>query len=303
MFDKIIGQDNAKSLLKLSIDAAVARDTSVGHILLSGPAGTGKTTFAKEIANTLQKKCIIAFAPNIRNSDELLSVILNLNEGEVLFIDEIHALHVKAAETLYTAMEEFKVHMIVSNQAITVPTVPFTLVGATTLPGLIPKPLLSRFRLVVPLADYSETELKQIVAQTVNGLNFAITDEATQDVARRSRGSVRLIKNFVNSIIDYTVTTHTELVTIKETDTAFRMLGISQNGLTPGELKLLKVLAAEYADKAVGVETLAGIMNEDLDSFKSMYEPYLLRQGYLSKTSGGRILTERGAHVIDTEDK
>lgn len=305
MFDKIIGQKTVKSILQTAIEASRVRKLSLGHVLLSGPAGVGKTTLADEVAKEIGSTCKVLFAPGLKKKDDLVAAVLNLEANDVLFIDEIHALPLKMAEVLYTAMEEFKMHVCIDTKTITVDTVPFTLIGATTAPGLVPKPLLSRFRINARLELYAVEDLALIAEQMAKKQNFNIASEAAMDIAKRSRGTARLVRNFVDRSIDATVSRNDKnalpFITINDTTAAFTMLGINADGLNGFEVDLLRKLSDQYNNKPVGVETLAMLMNEDLDSFKQNYEPYLIQKGYIAKTNEGRVLTQRGAEVVAME--
>ena len=301
MFDKIVGQKTVKAILKTSIEAARNRKTSLGHILLSGPAGVGKTTIAEEVASELKSNCKSVFAPGLKKKEDLTSAVLNLETNNVLFIDEIHAMPLKMAELLYKAMEEFKMQVCVNNYTVMVPTVPFTLIGATTAPGLVPKPLLSRFRINARLDLYSIEDLALIAEQMADKQSFKMSKEAAVEIAKRSRGVARLVRNFVDRSIDVTVSKGDTMVTCVDTDAAFDLLGINSEGLNIFEMDLLKKLSEQYAGQAVGVETLAMLMNEDVDSFKQNYEPYLIQKGYIAKTNEGRRLTQRGAEIVKVE--
>jgi Holliday junction DNA helicase RuvB len=220
-----------------------------------------------------------------------------------LFIDEIHALSSNLAEVLYTAMEEFKMHICIDHKTVTVPTVPFTLIGATTAPGLVPKPLLSRFRITARLELYSVEDLALIAEQMAGKQHFRIAAEAAVDIAKRSRGTARLVRNFIDRSIDVTVNRNNQFISVTDTTEAFKMLSINDEGLNAFEVDLLRKLSEQYADKPVGVETLAMLMDEDIESFKQNYEPYLLQKGYIARTSEGRMLTPRGADVINKEEE
>ena len=301
MFEKIVGQKTSKAIFKTAIDASRTRQTVLGHILLSGPAGVGKTTLAENVAEELGSKCKTLFAPGLKTKDDLTSAVLNLNPKDVLFIDEIHALPQKMAEVLYMPMEVFKIQLCIDTKTLIVDTVPFTLIGATTAPGLVPKPLLSRFKITTRLELYSPEELAEIAGQMADKQNFKVSAEAAMEIARRARGTARLVRNFIDRSIDIAVSRGNSQITGPDAVAAFEMLGIDSNGLNSFERSLLQKLAEQYPGKSVGVETLAALMDEDVESFKRNYEPYLIRQGYLAKTNDGRIITQRGIELAKEE--
>ncbi len=292
-----IGQKTAKEMLEVYIQAALKRNESLDHVLLYGPPGLGKTTLAQIIANELGTNLKVISGPSIERSGDLAAVLSTLNEGDVLFIDEIHRLPRYVEEVLYSAMEDYVLDIMVgkdsSAKSIRVDLPPFTLVGATTRFGDLSAPLRDRFGVVLRLEYYKLEELKSIIARTATVYNSHIDASALEELASRSRGTPRIANRLFRRVRDFADVKNEGRITLEICTEALVKLGIDKNGLDYTDYRYLKAIIQTFKGGPVGVESIAATISEEVSTIEDVYEPYLLQEGYIKRSSRGRIATEK----------
>ena len=290
-FDDYLGQKELKEKLSIYTQAAKMRNEALDHLLLFGPPGLGKTTLATIMAQVMNVNIKLCTGPMIERTGDLVGILSSLQARDILFIDEIHRLPTTVEEVLYSAMEQFKVDVIIGQGAgaksVSLPINPFTLVGATTKSGIISAPLRSRFGITERLDFYLETELRDIVLQSARFLNLAITPEAALMVGAASRGTPRVAKKITRRIRDLAQVKNVAIDVPFVTESLI-FLGIDHDGLTVVDIMILEKIVRNFNGGPVGLDTLASLIGEDADTIELAYEPYLLRKGYLEKTSRGR---------------
>ncbi|NPA51833.1 MAG: Holliday junction branch migration DNA helicase RuvB [Aquificae bacterium] len=300
--DEYIGQEHIKENLKVFIKATQKRNSYLDHILLAGPAGLGKTTLAQIVANELQVQLKITSGNILDKKGDLAGILTSLDEGDILFIDEIHRLNPSIEETLYSAMEDFKVDIIIGKgktaRSIRIEIKPFTLIGATTRTGLLTAPLLSRFGIILNFDYYSVESLKEIVKRTAKILNTPIDEKSAEEIAKRSRGTPRIANKLVKRVIDFVTIKHNSKLNLQNTIEAFEFLGIDKYGLNPLDRKYLHILIELFNCKPVGINTISMALNENKETIEEMIEPYLLRIGMIDKTPKGRVPTKKAVNHI-----
>ncbi len=296
LFSDFTGQAKVKERLEIAVQAARQRGESLDHILLSGPPGLGKTTLANIIAKSMGANMKNTSGPTIEKAGDLAGLLTNLEEGDVLFIDEIHRLQKTIEEYLYPAMEDFKLDIIIDQgpnaRSVRLNLPRFTLIGATTRSGLLTAPLLTRFPMRERLDYYQAAQLHQIVIRSARLLNIAIEDSAAMEIARRSRGTPRIANNLIRRVRDYAQVRGDGRITPDIAHRALAMLEIDENGLDEMDKRILETIIAKFGGGPVGVGSLAVAVGEEPDTIEEVYEPYLIMEGYLNRTPQGRVATE-----------
>jgi len=295
--NEFIGQKDLVENLEVSIKAAKQRNEPIEHMLFSGPPGLGKTSLAYIIAHELGARITVTSGPAIDRAGDLIGILTNLERGDVLFIDEIHRLSKVVEEFLYPAMENFKIDFIVDKgpyaRTINFNLKPFSLIGATTRSGLLASPLRDRFGIFHHLEFYPPQDLNEIVTHSAEKLNLDIEREAAFEIARRSRGTPRIANRLLRRVRDYAqVKTNDGKISVDIVEQAMKTLGIDSAGLDEIDRRLLEVMDKQYKGGPVGIEALAATLNEEIDTIVDVIEPYLLKNGFLKRTSRGRELTE-----------
>jgi Holliday junction DNA helicase RuvB len=296
LFSDFTGQPKVKERLEISVAAARQRGEALDHILLNGPPGLGKTTIANILAKAMGANLKSTSGPTIEKAADLAGLLTNLEAGDVLFIDEIHRLQKTIEEYLYPAMEDFKLDIIIDQgpnaRSVRLNLPRFTLIGATTRSGLLSAPLLTRFGMRERLDYYCVADLDKIVIRSANLLNVEIDPDGAHEIARRSRGTPRIVNNLLRRVRDYAQVRHDGRITKDVADKALAMLEIDENGLDEMDKRILEAVIVKFGGGPVGVNSLAVAVGEEPDTIEEVYEPYLIMEGYLNRTSQGRVATE-----------
>jgi Holliday junction DNA helicase RuvB len=296
LMSEFVGQAKVKERLGIAVEAAKKRGEALDHILLSGPPGLGKTTLANIIAKAMGANIKSTSGPTIEKAGDLAGLLTNLEEGDVLFIDEIHRLQKTIEEYLYPAMEDFKLDIIIDQgpnaRSVRLNLPRFTLVGATTRSGLLTSPLLTRFPMRERVDYYEAGQLQQIVVRSARLLNIDMDPAGAFEIARRSRGTPRIANNLLRRVRDYAQVRGDGRITVEIADQALAMLEIDQNGLDEMDKRILETIIVKFGGGPVGVASLAVAVGEEPDTIEEVYEPYLIMEGYLNRTPQGRVATE-----------
>ncbi|MDE5933240.1 MAG: Holliday junction branch migration DNA helicase RuvB [Lachnospiraceae bacterium] len=300
-----IGQSKIKDNLRIYIEAAKRRNDALDHVLFYGPPGLGKTSLAGIIANEMGVHMKVTSGPAIEKPGEMAAILNNLQEGDILFVDEIHRLNRQVEEVLYPAMEDYAIDIMIgkgaSARSIRLDLPHFTLVGATTRAGLLSAPLRDRFGVVHHLEFYSIEELKLIILHSAQILNVAIEDNGALELARRSRGTPRLANRILKRVRDFAQVKYDGVITEKVAATALDLLEVDKMGLDHIDRNILLTMIEKFKGGPVGLDTLAAAIGEDAGTLEDVYEPYLLKSGLLNRTPRGRIVTDTAYHHLGLE--
>ena len=299
-FENYIGQERLKNNLKLAISAVKKRNDggTLDHVLLYGPPGLGKTTMAGVIAHELGANLKITSGPAIERAGDLASILTNLADGDVLFIDEIHRLRRAVEELLYSAMEDYKLDIVVGKgpaaHSMRIDLSKFTVIGATTRTGALAGPLRDRFGIIHRLEYYKNNEIKQIITRTAGILKTELTDDAAEMLSTRSRLTPRIANRLVKRVRDFADVNGDGIIDEKTTKSALELLEIDELGLDPADRNMLRLMEENYPGRPIGLSTIAALTGDEASTIEDYYEPYLLQIGFIERTPRGRMVTARG---------
>ena len=298
-FKEFYGQKRIIEQLKVYLYSSKKREKTLDHILLCGPSGTGKTTLSYIIANELRKNIKTINAPMIESNQDIVEILALLKEGDILFIDEIHRLDKKIEEVLYSAMDDFILSFPYKSEertkVISLNVPPFTLIGATTIDGLISTPLRERFPIRFNAEPYTLEDISKIIENNAKKINLEFKNsEAILELAKRSELNPRICNNLLKRLYDFSIYKRYEKINEKNIQNFFNFASIHEDGLTESDIKILTILFTNFYDQPVGLEAISNFLNEDQTNIKENYEPFLVKSGYLMRTKKGRILTSKG---------
>ena len=306
-FDEYIGQERLKKNLKLAIDAAKKRGESIDHVLLYGPPGLGKTTMANVIAREMGANIRITSGPAIEKAGDLASIVTNLQDGDILFIDEIHRMPRAVEEILYSAMEDFKLDIVIGKgpaaRSVRLDLPHFTVIGATTRTGSLAAPLRDRFGHIYRLEFYTPEEISKIILRSSKILGSKIQDEASKILSTRARLTPRIANRILKRVRDYADVNGDGIIDSKTTQNALKMLEIDELGLDAADRNLLKLVIENYGTRPVGLNTMAALTGDEAATIEDFYEPYLMQIGFLQRTPRGRIITKKAFEHLGKEFK
>lgn len=304
-FEEYIGQTDVKENIKIFVRAAVMRETSLDHVLLYGPPGLGKTTLSHIIANELGVNIKTASGPTIEKSGDLAAILSTLEPYDVLFIDEIHRIPKYIEEILYSAMEDFKLDIIVGtdgqSRSIKIDLPPFTLVGATTRAGDLSSPLRDRFGITCKLNYYTNEELTEIVKRSARVLNLVIEDNAASIIARRSRKTPRIANRLLKRVSDFALVNANGIITSEITNSSLTRLHVDEYGLDSTDIEYLNSLINKFNGGPVGIESIAASIGEEQTTIEDVIEPFLLQEGFIKRTTRGRQVTDKTYEYLGIE--
>ncbi len=296
LFSEFTGQPKVKERLQIGVEAAKQRGEPLDHLLLNGPPGLGKTTLANIIAKAMGANLKCTSGPTIEKAGDLAGLLTNLEEGDILFIDEIHRLQKTIEEYLYPAMEDFKLDIIIDQgpnaRSVRLNLPRFTLIGATTRSGLLSAPLLTRFPMRERVDYYQTEDLQKIVVRSARLLQIEIEETGAHEIARRSRGTPRIANNLLRRVRDFAQVRRDGRITAPVADQALALLEIDQNGLDEMDKRILEAIIVKFGGGPVGISSLAVAVGEEPDTIEEVYEPYLIMEGYVNRTPQGRVATE-----------
>lgn len=296
-FDDYVGQERLKKNLKLAIEAAKKRDEPLDHVLLYGPPGLGKTTMASVIANEMGVGLRVTSGPAIERAGDLASILTNLQDGDILFIDEIHRLARAVEEVLYSAMEDFKLDIVIGKgpaaRSVRLDLPKFTVIGATTRTGSLAAPLRDRFGHIHRLEFYTHGEIAQIITRTARILESGIDSESAQLLSTRARLTPRIANRLLKRVRDYADVNGDGIIDTVITTSALELMEVDELGLDAADRHMLRQIIDNYGDRAVGLSTIAALTGDEQSTIEDYYEPYLMQIGFLERTPRGRVVTQR----------
>jgi len=297
LLDEYIGQDRIRENLQVAIAAARQRNEPLDHVLLHGPPGLGKTTLAYVIGNEMGVPVRATSGPAIEKPGDLVGIVTNLKKHEVLFIDEIHRMSPAVEEILYPALEDYEVDIVIgqgpSARTVKIPIERFTLIGATTRTGLLTSPLRSRFGITHRLEFYAAKDLEEIVRRSAKILGVPIDEPAAVEIARRARGTPRIVNRLLRRVRDYAQVRAAGTITLEVAHAGLKLLQVDENGFDEVDRKLLRTIIDKFGGGPVGLNTIAAAISEEKDAIEDIYEPYLIQIGFLDRTPRGRVATTR----------
>jgi Holliday junction DNA helicase RuvB len=297
-----IGQEKIKNNLRVFIEASLKRDEPIDHMLFFGPPGLGKTTLSYLISNQMGANLKVTSAPMIEKSGDLAAILTNLEDGDILFIDEIHRLNSAVEEILYPAMEDFRLDIIIGSgpaaQTVKIDLPRFTFIGATTRAGMLSAPLRDRFGMHFRMQFYTNEELAKIIFKASNKLNKPTELDASLEIARRSRGTPRIALRLLRRVRDFAEVENEDTISIDRCKYALEQLGVNENGFDELDIRLLEILTSSKG-KPMGLSTLSATLSEDEGTIEDSIEPYLLANGYIERTAKGRIATRKSFEVLN----
>ncbi|HOL55841.1 MAG TPA: Holliday junction branch migration DNA helicase RuvB [bacterium] len=305
--EDFIGQERVKAQLDIFLRASIKRGETLDHILFYGPPGLGKTTLAYIVASELKVPIQVTSGPAIEKAGELVAILTSLDEGSVLFIDEIHRLGKSVEEILYPAMEEREIDIVIGKgtgaRAIRIRLPRFTLIGATTRFGLISPPLRDRFGIVERLDYYSPEEILKIIERAAKILNIKYEKEALREISFRARGTPRIANRIIKRIRDYSDVKGNGFISRSLALEALALFEIEEHGLDREDIRILETIAYKFGGGPVGIETLSSAIGESAETIEEIYEPYLIKMGYIERTPRGRTITENGLKILKRKEK
>jgi Holliday junction DNA helicase RuvB len=295
-FSEFIGQKKVVDNIDLMVKSALVRKAAMDHVLLSGPPGLGKTSLAMLIAKALGSELHVVSGPAIEKKGDLAAVLTNMKARDVLFIDEIHRMHITVEEILYSAMEDFRLDILIgqgaSARTMQIDLMPFTLIGATTRSGLLSNPLRDRFTAHLNFDYYEPDKIAEIILNNAKKMMITLNTDSKNEIAKRSRGTPRIANRILRRVRDFALVNGTKGVGMKEVEAALNLLDIDHLGLDSMDRKILTVMKNYYSGGPVGIEALSATLGEDKQTIEEVYEPYLLKQGLILRTPRGRVLSE-----------
>ncbi|WP_456402467.1 Holliday junction branch migration DNA helicase RuvB [Persephonella sp.] len=298
-----IGQEQVKKQISIFIDASRKTGKTLDHILIGGPPGLGKTSLAQVIARELGKNIVFTSGPVLEKKGDIAGILSSLEEGDILFIDEIHRLNPSVEEALYPALEDFCLDIILgkgsSSKSVRIDIPPFTLIGATTRSGMLTSPLLSRFGIILHIDYYDLESLKKIILRSAKIMGVKISDDGAEEIAKRSRGTPRIANRYLKRVFDYVIVKKDGVINRENASEALDFLGIDKFGLDVRDRRYLEILVEKFNGKPVGLNTLSSALSEDKYTIEEIIEPYLLRSGFIERTPKGRKPTEKALKLFD----
>lgn len=306
-FNEYIGQRKVVNNIELMVQSALMRKDAMDHVLLSGPPGLGKTSLAMIIAKNLDSELHVISGPAIEKKGDIAAILTNLAPNDVLFIDEIHRMHISIEEILYSAMEDFRLDILIGQGAaartMQIDIVPFTLIGATTRSGLLSNPLRDRFMASLHFDFYNVEELSEIISNNAEKLSVSLDENGVKKIAECSRGTPRIANRILRRVRDYSLVKSIDEVSEKDVTKSLLLMDIDDKGLDRMDRKILEVIQGYYAGGPVGIETLCATLSEDRSTIEDVYEPYLLKEGYLLRTARGRMNSDKAReHLVKQAD-
>jgi len=302
-FNEYIGQKRVVENVELMVKSAIKRKTAMDHVLLSGPPGLGKTSLAMLIAKNIGSELHVVSGPAVEKKGDLAAVLTNLTPQDVLFIDEIHRMHISVEEILYSAMEDYRLDILIgqgaSARTMQIDLVPFTLIGATTRSGLLSNPLRDRFMAHLHFDYYTSNELAIILENNAKKMNVNMDTQARDEIARRSRGTPRIANRILRRVRDYALVENHNNVELSDVSKALELLDIDSLGLDSMDRKILSVMKDYYSNGPVGIDALSATLGEDKQTIEEVYEPFLLKEGLILRTPRGRVLSDKAISHIN----